>query len=181
MVTSEKSLLLNKDGIVGEKKRNQFRQILILEQKTLDEFSLKENELMENLIVSDSIYHLTSGTVLRIGSAKLRLTFHCEPCKKIKHFVSLSKINHKRGYLACVEEGGVISKDDDVFVLGKQFEEIPYELKDRIEWYLANPNHSKHLLDMIDFIGLSKSYCRAIPNILKKRPDLLSQIIFKGK
>lgn len=91
----KEEVTLNEQGIIGDKARNKLRQVLILPYKTINEFSTTPGELGENIILSEStsfdIHALPSGTVLNINNVKLRLTFHCEPCSKIKHISSAKK------------------------------------------------------------------------------------------
>lgn len=176
-------LEVTKKGISGNIQCHEFRQILILPVETLYEFNLKAGQLKENVIVNTSfdIHSLVSGTVIQLGTAKIRLTFHCEPCGKIKGIVSLNKILHKRGYLGQVINNGKIEVGNEVKVLGKEYESIPYKLADRIKWYLNSISNPIPVSELVINIGLSKSYCRAIPNIIRNRDDIdKRKILYKN-
>lgn len=52
---------------------------------------------------------------MQIGEVRLKLTFYCEPCKRIEDVVpSIPEVFHKRGILAVVMEGGNIATGDEV-------------------------------------------------------------------
>jgi len=94
------SLKLTRFGIEGAADALSTRQVLLLPKQTLAAFRLRPGELHENILLSGSDIHgVPSGAVVRAGTATLRLTFHCEPCKRIKGKVPLNKVIHKRGYL----------------------------------------------------------------------------------
>jgi MOSC domain-containing protein YiiM len=58
-------------------------------QEDLFELSIKAGELRENIVIAgiDSNKFIP-GAMIEFGvGAKIRLTFHCEPCKRIAHLV----------------------------------------------------------------------------------------------
>lgn len=183
-MTPTERLITSPDGIYDHVKCHNWRQILILPRSTLNEFGLHPGQLKENLIVNENfdIHSLLSGSVVKVGSAKIRLTFHCEPCSKIKNIVSTRKVTFKRGYLGQFLNEGVIEYGDKIEVLDEKCEYIPYSLADRIKWYLDRLEGQIMVSDLALEIGLSKSYCRAIPNIIRNRDDIdKSKIIYKNK
>ena len=146
-----------------------FRQVLIASQSVTAECGLSPGDLRENVVVSfDSLYKLPSGTVVQIGQALIRLTFHCEPCKKILKLVDLDRILHKRGVFGTFLNDGAISVGDSFTITEQKFEEIPYAVNDRIRWYLNKGDPSAAALDLVHTIGLPASYARAMPRLLKK-------------
>ncbi|MCS0351525.1 hypothetical protein ND920_07785 [Vibrio ordalii] len=185
LMTRKEQIKVTKDGINGHIKCHIFRQVLILPTSTLNEFNLKAGQLKENLLINDegiNIHSLPSGTVIQIGSAKIRLTFHCEPCGKIKSLVSTRKVAHKRGYLGQIVHEGIIKCGDNITILPEKYEGIPYQLADRIKWYLDKREKPVMVSELVSDIGLSKSYCRAVPNIIRNRDDIdKSKILFVGK
>ncbi|EGQ8057396.1 MOSC domain-containing protein [Vibrio alginolyticus] len=184
-MTRKEQISVNNDGIDGHIKCHTFRQVLILPSSTLKEFNLKAGQLKENIVINDeeiNIHSLPSGTVLQVGSAKIRLTFHCEPCAKIKNLVSTRKVAHKRGYLGQIVHEGIIKCGDKLTILPEKYESIPYQLADRIKWYLDKREKPVMVSELVSDIGLSKSYCRAVPNIIRNRDDIdKSKILFAGK
>ena len=182
-MTSVRSLSATKDGIVGSLRMQEFRQILILPKSTTDEFGIEPGALKENVIVDTpfDIHSLESGTVMILGSVKVRLTFQCEPCAQIKNIVNVRKIMFKRGYLGQILNSGSMSVGDDVAILKEKYEPIPYKHADRIKWYLEKCEEPVTASDLVLNIGLSKSYCRAVPNIIRNRHDIdKSKIIYRN-
>jgi len=145
-----------------------FRQVLIASQSVTAECGLGPGDLRENIVIAfDSLYELSSGTVIQIGRALIRLTFHCEPCKKILKLVEFDRILHKRGVFGTFLNQGVISIGDRFSVTEQKFEEIPYAVGDRIRWFLKKGDMSA-AIDLAHMIGLPASYARAMPKLLKK-------------
>lgn len=179
-VTSRSQIQLTKKGIEANRECHEWRQILILPISTLVEFDLHPSDLRENILIKDDVHHLASGTLLKIGEVEIRLTFLCEPCKKIKSLVSPKKLICKRGYLGQIITPGKISVNDQVFVQADTFEPIPYEIPERIKWYLDQLEVPIQAAELMKRIGVASSYCRALPNLLKSRPEINSQkILFK--
>ncbi|WP_299495772.1 MOSC domain-containing protein [uncultured Shewanella sp.] len=179
-------LSLSSNGILGGVTRHEFRHLLLLPLSTLTEFNIPPGQLGENILLSEEmerdIHTYPSGTVFKIGEVLLRITFHCEPCKKIKHLASANKILHKRGVLAQVINGGNIYVGDKIKIMETTFEPIPYALADRVKWYLNKIDNAIAVTTLVDEIGLSKSYCRAIPNIIRNRTDIdATKIVFKNR
>jgi hypothetical protein len=167
------SLQVCNGSVVGNVRCTPLRQVLILPEVILEEFNLQPGDLRENIIITEpGIHELPSGSVIDIGGVKIRLTFHCEPCKVIGKKVSIRKIMHHRGYLGSFLSDGCISIGDTVTFYGKEYEEIPYDVKDRIRWYLSGQEKPVFVATLVWDIGLPKSYCRVIPRLLKNMPDI---------
>jgi hypothetical protein len=156
-------------GIAGGVRCSPLRQVLITSRSIAADCGLRAGDLRENIMIDwDRFYHLPSGSVVRIGAALVRLTFHCEPCKKIMHLVDFDRILHKRGYLGCFLSSGRIAIGDPVEPTGEMLEPIPYALKDRIRWFLAKQNGGLAATDLVHALGLPASYARALPRLLDK-------------
>ena len=154
---------------------------MILPQTTLNRCGLSPTDLKENILIDSGIdiHALPSGTVMRIGDAEIRLTFHCEPCNKIKHLIRPDALRHHRGYLGQVIHAGDIHTGDEVSVLDKRFETIPYTPADRIKWFLERQTQPILAANLVDAIGLPKSYCRALPALLRRNPAIdSSKVIY---
>ncbi|BDD04468.1 MOSC domain-containing protein [Aureibacter tunicatorum] len=166
---SVEQMEIGEHGIVGNVSTLPSRQVLILPKEVHSKFSLKPGDLRENIVIEGfDIHELSSGTVVRIGEVKIRLTYHCEPCKRISEFASAKEIMHQRGYLGSFLNQGRISLGDDLRVLEKEFESIPYDIKERMQWYLDKVDKPVSIKKLAFEIGLSQSYYRAIPNMLKR-------------
>ena len=166
------------NGIEGNVYCLPLRQVLIVPTQSLTEFNLKRGDLRENIVVDGfDLHKLESGTVIQIGSVRIRLTFHCEPCRKIADMVSIKKLTHKRGVLGSFLSNGVIKVGDAVVVGDKSFDTIPYRIDDRIKWYLDKQDKPVPVSKLAFDIGLSNSYCRAIPNLCRNRDDIREELI----
>ena len=166
------------NGIEGNVYCQPLRQVLIVPTQSLTEFSLKPGCLRENIVIDGiDLHKLESGTIIQIGCVRIRLTFHCEPCRKVADKVSLKKIIHKRGVLGSFLNNGVIKVGDAVAVGAKGFDAIPYRIDDRIKWYLDKQDKPVAVSKLVFDIGLSNSYCRAIPNLVRNRDDIRKELI----
>ncbi|EKF9445177.1 hypothetical protein O1C42_003410, partial [Vibrio cholerae] len=77
---------------------------------------------------------------------------------------------------------GIIKCGDNITILQEKYDGIPYQLADRIKWYLDKREKPVMVSELVSDIGLSKSYCRAVPNIIRNRKDIdKSKILFVGK
>jgi len=163
------SLELSNFGIEGAAETLPTRHLSLLPDSTLIEFGLKPGDLRENLVLTGpDIHDFPSGTIVDIGTAKLRLTYHCEPCPRIKHLVPLNKVLHRRGYLAQIVNPGVIKIGDVLEQTGEMMEPIPYAIPERLMWYLDKQNTIMSIPRLAREVGLSQSYHRAIPAMIRK-------------
>lgn len=159
------------------------RHILIVPQRTLTAFGLRPGDLRENVVVDDSrignLHALPSGTVLHLGEVKLRLTIHCEPCPRMNPVVKDYRVlvGH-RGYLATILTTGTIRVGDYLVVGSQEFEPVPFDLKERVAWYLAQHTDAVPLKTLLHDVGLSISYSRAMPRLLDGIPDGRRKVIF---
>jgi hypothetical protein len=159
----------DKDGIGAGIACAPFRQVLIASRPILVDCGLKPGDLRENVLLDDDgLYDLPSGTVIKIGQALIRLTFHCEPCKKILKLIAFDRIEHRRGVFGCFLNAGTISLGDKLVVTEQKFEPIPYAVKERIQWFLSKGDAPSAAGQLIEAIGLPSSYARAMPRLLEK-------------
>jgi MOSC domain-containing protein YiiM len=167
-------MVLSAEGIETQRHCHRWRQVLFVPQATLDEFSVSATVLRANVVMhgGTNIHSLPSGTIITIGAAKVRLTYHCEPCKKIKDFVSTKAILHKRGYFGQIITAGALALGDRVDVTAERLEAIPYPIGDRVRWYLDQITGPISATQLVSELGLSSSYCRTLPSIIRNRPDI---------
>jgi MOSC domain-containing protein YiiM len=172
-------LRLELDGIVGNRPCTPLRQVLLLPQSALTRHDLAQTTLKQNVLLEGgpNIHDLPSGSILAVGEAHLHLTFHCEPCKHIATAIPPKRLLHQRGYLARIIQPGRIRVDDQLQVLPNRLEPIPYAASDRIRWYLAQLQQPIMASKLVDAVGLPKSYCRALPALLRKHPDLDASLV----
>lgn len=150
------------------------RQVLLMPQRTLDAFALAAGTLRENIVIDDrqlpDLHALPSGTIFQVGAAHIQLTFHCEPCQKLKPVIRPKALLHQRGVLGCFLNQGQLHVGDRVAVLPQQGEPIPYEPHERIVWYLERTAGVIAATELLRGIGLSPAYARALPALLRKIP-----------
>lgn len=156
-------------GIAGNAACAPFRQALIVSRAVTAELGLKPGDLRENIVVDcDDLYDLPSGTVVMIGRARLRLTFHCEPCKKILHLIEFDRVLHRRGVFGMFVNDARIALGDEFSITGQRFEEIPYAINDRVRWFLKMHGARTAALDLVHALGLPASSGRTMPRLLSK-------------
>ncbi|MCH7725480.1 MAG: MOSC domain-containing protein [Planctomycetes bacterium] len=172
----------NTHGIKGNVPCATLRQILILNTETLSKFGVQPGALRENAIVNDDELHdYPSGSVVVLGTIRIRLTFHCEPCAKIRGIADPKAILHSRGYLGTVLNMGCVARGDKFANHGQLFPPIPYRTIDRVKWFLdtyPSPVSASHL---VEGIGLAKGFCRAVPGYLKQLGPEYARMVYFSK
>lgn len=157
------------DGIVGNVACAPFRQALIASRSVTADCGLKPGDLRENIVVDfDGLYELPSGTVVKIGQVLIRLTFHCEPCKKILKLVDFDKILHRRGVFGNFLNCGKIEIGNSFTITEQTFEPIPYAVGERIRWYMRRHGVSAAAVNLAHELGLPASSARVMPQMLRK-------------
>ena len=155
-------------GIIGSVPVAPFRQALIASRSVTAQLGLKPGDLRENIVVDcDDVYDLPSGTVVKIGQALLRLTFHCEPCKKFLKLIEFDRVVHRRGVFGMFLNDAQIALGDEFAVTEQRFEEIPYAINERIRWFLKKHRGRGAALDLVHALGLPASSGRIMPRLAK--------------
>ncbi len=156
-------------GIDGNVLCAPFRQALITSRSVTAELGLDPGDLRENIVVDcDDLYDQPSGTVVKIGQALLRLTFHCEPCKKILKLIEFDRVVHRRGVFGTFLNDAQIALGDALVITEQRFEEIPYAINERIGWFLKKHGIRGAGLDLVHALGLPASSGRIMPRLLAK-------------
>lgn len=97
------------------------RQLLLIEEETLQAMYLRIGEVRENLTTRGiALTGLESGCILQIGSeVRLRITKPCLPCSRMDEIRAglQRELKGRRGVLARVESGGSISVGDPIRIL----------------------------------------------------------------
>lgn len=159
------------EGVVGGVRCPPLRQLLLLESSDLQAFCLNPGDLRENVVLDfPGLDDLPSGTEIQMGTARLRLTFHCEPCARVAGFARPRELLHHRGYLACVSAAGTVRVGDAIGVTGGQFEGIPYAVRERLAWYLSQRDDPTGTTELLWELGVPRSYARALPALLRTFP-----------
>jgi MOSC domain-containing protein YiiM len=93
------------------------RQILLVDQETLDAMDLEPGSIRENITTAGlNVNGLAIGERLRLGTVLLEVTMVCTPCdhlEKIRPGLR-REIYGRRGMLCRVLEGGTIRRGDSI-------------------------------------------------------------------
>ena len=96
------------------------RQVLIMDVETLNHFGLEPGQVRENVTLEGlDLSTISAGDRVSLGDdVVLEITGDCEPCARIDEIRPGLKeeIDGKRGVLAFVEKGGVVSIGSEVGV-----------------------------------------------------------------
>lgn len=151
------------------------RQVLLTCANDLERLSIAPGKLRENIVLNNlNLKAFQPGAKLTFASgAEIRLTFYCEPCKRVAHLVdSFPTLNRSRGILGVVIASGAIAVGDGVEIQPECFPalaEPPYE---RFLFLLGKIPQGKVITykQILRCIGVDRSYFRVIPTYLKKAP-----------
>ena len=96
------------------------RQVLIMDVETLNHFGLEPGQVRENVTLEGlDLSTISAGDRVSLGDdVVLEITGDCEPCARMDEIRPGLKeeIDGKRGVLAFVEKGGVVSVGSEVGV-----------------------------------------------------------------
>jgi len=167
--------LLEGYGIEGDKNAHPFspRQVLLTRQEDSDEFNIHPGELRENIVINglDSSA-FAPGALVQVGdSVQIRLTFHCEPCKRIGHLVhSFREIEGKRGILGVVLVGGLVQVSNKVTVTPDTYRPLPSVPYERFLLFLSQVPCGRVVTykQVVIGMGVAESYIRAIPRYIQQ-------------
>ncbi|MBD2342346.1 MGMT family protein [Calothrix sp. FACHB-156] len=162
-------------GVEGDINANPIspRQILVVRYEDIRELAISPGELRENLVIAgvDSAT-FTPGALINFESgAAIRLTFYCEPCKRIAHLVnSLKTIQAKRGILGVVINSGRIYVGNNLRIQAHKFPALSEQPYERFLDFIVKVPLGKVVTykQIIAAIGVDNSYLRALPIYLKK-------------
>ena len=93
------------------------RQVLLMDVETLELLGLRPGQIKENITTRGvNVQGLRGGQRLRIGGARLEVTVHCGPCKRMDDIrPGLEReLRGRRGMLCRVVEGGTIRVGDSI-------------------------------------------------------------------
>lgn len=96
------------------------RQVLLMDEETLQDLSLERGDVRENISVSGmDLAVMASGHRLMLGNdVVLRVSEHCAPCARMDELRPglRAELEGRRGVLASVEQGGTIKPGDLITV-----------------------------------------------------------------
>ncbi len=111
---------ISAQGLEGDRScsADNTRQVLFMDQETLDRLQLKPGQIKENITTSGVDLSLfQNGQVVFIGDAvTMELVGDCEPCGKMDAIRAglRQELDGKRGVLAMVINGGPIKVGDSI-------------------------------------------------------------------
>ena len=109
-------------GLEGDRsaRRGNMRQVLIMDNETLGEFGLVPGQIKENITVTGiDLSQTAAGNVVFIGDeVTMEIVGECEPCGKMDaiRMGLQADLNHRRGMLCTVINGGPIKVGDNIRV-----------------------------------------------------------------
>lgn len=162
-------------GIEGDINANPIspRQVLVVRYEDISKLEIPPGELRENIVIAGiQPENFAPGSLISFDNgAAIRLTFHCEPCKRIAHLVdSLKSLQSKRGILGVVINSGTICIGDNVHIETDKFPALSEDPYERFLNFILKVPAGKVVSykQIIQAIGVDNSYLRAIPIYLKK-------------
>jgi MOSC domain-containing protein YiiM len=116
----QQATAISNQGLEGDRscKPGALRQVLVMDKETLDEFDLRPGQIKENITTTGmDLSQTKAGQILFIGDqVTMELVGECEPCEQMDAIRSglRQRIDHRRGMLAVVINGGPIAVGDFV-------------------------------------------------------------------
>jgi MOSC domain-containing protein YiiM len=98
-------------------RRGSTRQVLLMDQETLDEFGIPSGRARENITTRGiKLDALPLGQRLRVGNSLLEVTKPCTPCHQMDEIRNglQNALRGRRGILCRVVEGGAIHRGDRI-------------------------------------------------------------------
>ena len=96
------------------------RQVLLMDQETLDAFELTPGIVRENVTTRGlDVNGLAIGQKLHIGEVELRVSAVCDPCEQIEALRPglQAAMQGRRGMLCKVVRGGLLKSGDEIVVI----------------------------------------------------------------
>lgn len=116
----EAATAISAQGLEGDRSCNErnTRQVLVMDKETLDHFELVPGQIKENITtVGLDLSQAQAGQVFFIGDeVTMEVVGECEPCGKMDaiRMGLREELNHRRGMLAVVINGGAIKVGDSI-------------------------------------------------------------------
>jgi len=96
------------------------RQVLLMDQETLDAFELTPGIVRENVTTRGlDVNGLAIGQKLHIGEVELQVSAVCDPCEQIEALRPglQAAMQGRRGMLCKVVRGGLLKSGDEIVVI----------------------------------------------------------------
>lgn len=124
MIPLEEALLVAGVGVKGSRngRPNGKRQVLMMPVEILEAYDLEIGQLREQITTRGfDAMALRPNDRIRIGDAILEATGECEPCQMVEDIRPglQAALDHKRGMLFRVIEGGAINIGDEIVMVAE--------------------------------------------------------------
>ena len=112
---------IEETGLEGDRhaKRDSRRQVLLMQEETLEQLGLKPGDVREQVTVRDlALDELAFGTRIRVGRAVLEIAGPCQPCERMEEIRPGLKASlaGRRGRFVRVVEAGSFAVGDALIV-----------------------------------------------------------------
>lgn len=148
------------------------RQVLLVSGASVRRLGLAADDLRANLVVELDVDALPSGTVLRIGDARIRLTLACEPCRRLETVRAglAREVGRGRGTLGRVITGGALREGDPILVEDTALPALAERWQARVVDILGQlpDGMTVTFARLAEIAGLQPSYCRAFPPLFRR-------------
>lgn len=150
------------------------RQVLVVREETCLEVGVTPRQLRANVAIAGLAEEdLTSGRVLKIGAARVRLTHECEVCKVLREYVDgevFKQLPGRRGALGVFLAGGSFGLGDAVAVSRRRFPVVPDMLAHRAAWVIERIPVGRVLRYdvLLTLIGAKRAHFRVLPTYVRR-------------
>jgi len=146
--------------------------VLVLSRGVLERFGVTAADLRANLVVDADVAALASGTVVRFGALRLRITLACETCSRVERVREglMRELRGSRGVLARVLSDGELRAGMTGTIERRSLPALPEQWQDRVAEVLAQlpERNVVTYARLAEIVGVQASYCRALPAVLAK-------------
>jgi len=166
-------------GIAGDANADAHspRQILLASGPVLASLGIAPGDIRENVVMDERIDHFSSGQLLQLGDAVVRLTYRCEPCFRLEEVRRglARQLLGKRGFLARVVAGGRVSRGAELSLMPMRLRAMPDDPKERLADFLSRVPAGAVVTyaQVKTVLGYASGYLRVLPVLLKSMSNRL--------
>lgn len=163
-------------GLVGDRSaaRHSPRQVLVVSRAALARYGLTAADVRANLVVGGDVDALPSGTVLRVGAVRIRLTLPCEVCHRLERVRPglAAALAGRRGVLGRVLDDGALAVGQVAEVERVALPALADDWRARVVDVLRRlpPGRVVTTTRLAAIAGVQVTYCRALPAVLGRAP-----------